>query len=45
MFGFLVIWTGEHREYKDRTLTRYAWISRLAMLGLPAVVMLSVIAT
>lgn len=41
MFGLLVVWTGEHREYRDRRLTRYAWIARLTMLGLAAFIMLS----
>lgn len=40
MFGLLVIWTGEHREYGDRRLTRYAWIARLTMLALPAIILL-----
>lgn len=43
-FGLLVIWSGEHREYEDRRLTRYAWISRLSMLGLPAIILLWAVA-
>lgn len=45
MFGLLVIWTDEHREYGDRRLTRYAWIARLSMLALAAFILLFAVVT
>jgi hypothetical protein len=45
MFGLFVVWTGEHREYQDRRLTRYAWMARLTMLALPAIILLSQVAS
>jgi hypothetical protein len=41
--GWLVVWTTEHRSYHDRWLSRFAWTARLAMLGVPAIVLVYVL--
>jgi hypothetical protein len=30
--GMLIIWSGEHREYRDVWLTGFAWTARIGMI-------------
>lgn len=43
MFGFVAIWTAEHRVHRDQWLTRFVWAARVLMLGLPAIFLIGLL--